>query len=125
MTGKEYTFEDSQGGRSIVKLARERLTFGFNFGPRLAAGKTLSSNEGAEASHADGSSGTVALTVVSATINATTYNDEAGIADPIAAEEGVVVVLSGGTAGVNYDLEVYATDEDGNIKAGRVRVDVI
>lgn len=123
MSDKRYTFKDGEGEHRILKLAVEEITFCFDFGPRLGSGETLTGGEATTITCDD--EATPDLTSSNVDINSTTFTDESDSSRTVAANEGVKVKLSGGTEGLMYDVVVYATDSDGDVKAGRVRVDVI
>ena len=123
MSDTRYTFTDGEGEHRIFKLAVEEITFCFDFGPRLGVGKTLASGEGVTITCVDETTPDLAASEVD--INGTTFTDESDPDRTVVASEGVLAKLSGGTEGYYYDAVVFATDSDGDVKAGRVRVDVI
>lgn len=120
---KVYTIKDGEGSTRILKLAVEEITICVNFGSRLGETETLVSGAAATVTCDDESTPT--LEAVDVRINSTEYVDESDPDRTVAADEGVLLQLTGGTEGMLYDLVVYATDSDGDVKAGRLRVDLI
>lgn len=120
---KVYTIKDGEGTTRILKLAVEEITICVNFGNRLGVGETLAS--GAAATVTCDDEATPTLEAVDVRINSAEYVDESDPDRTVAADEGVLLQLTGGTEGLLYDLVVYATDSDGDVKAGRLRVDLI
>lgn len=125
MSDKRFTFRDGEGESRIIKLPVEALTFCFDFGPRLAPGETLTSPAASSTVLVQASGTTAPLTLTDTLVNAEEFTDESDPGRVVAVGEGVQVKVAGGTRGAQYELEVSATDTDGDIKAGRIRVDVI
>lgn len=91
----------------IVKHSTESILFGFDFGPLLNSGETLSS-----VAVTGSPSG---LTIGSATVKATSWEDEL-TGETIAANEGAQARISGGTTATDYTLTATATTSDGNTR---------
>jgi hypothetical protein len=93
--------------RTLVKGSGESILFGFDFGPVLASGETLSS-----VSIAGSPSG---LTIGTVTVQSSSFTDEYD-GSTIAANEGCKARISGGTAGSDYALTATATTSAGNTR---------
>lgn len=120
---RKYTFKTGELETRIFKLPVEELTLCFDFGPRLGTGETLASDP--DASIECDAEATPDLTAASITIAGTQQVDDSDPDRIAAANECVTLKLSGGTEGLIYDLTVWATDSSGDIKAGRLQVEII
>lgn len=77
-----------------------------NFADRLGSGETLSSVENVEVPSG--------ITVTSGGVNGSTFTDKDGTT--VAANEGVLLDVSGGTAETTYEVRVRAVNSNGNDK---------
>ena len=93
--------------RILVKGSGESILFGFNFGPLLASGETLSS-----VTIAGSPSG---LTIGSAAVQGTAFTDEFD-GSTIAINEGCKVRISGGVALSDYTLTLTAATSASNTR---------
>lgn len=128
MNSKQFTFRDGEGQSKIYKLPVEALTFCFDFGPRLAEDETLEDCGATSTTFKEPEGGGTAAPLVLSNIeiNEEEFTDESDEGSPpVLEEEGVKVKMAGGTRGAQYELEVFATDSDGDVKAGRILVEVI
>ena len=91
----------------LVKASTESILFGFDFGPLLNAGETLST-----ISVSGSPSG---LTIGTPAVKATSWVDEL-TGETIAANEGAQCRISGGTSGTDYTLTATATTSDSNTR---------
>lgn len=88
----------------LAKHSAASMLFGFDFGPFLASGETLSSVS------CDAVSG---LTLGSPAVQGTSFTDEFTGAT-IAANEGCKMRISGGTNGTDYTLTMIGSTSAGN-----------
>ena len=91
----------------LVKASTESILFGFDFGPLLNTGETLST-----ITVTGSPSG---LTIGTPTVKATSWVDYL-TGETIAANEGAQCRISGGTAGSDYTLTATATTSDSNTR---------
>lgn len=93
--------------KTITKHSGESILYGFDFGPILNAGETLST-----ITVTGSPSG---LTIGTATVKATSWSDSVS-GETIAANEGAQCRISGGTSGTTYTLTATATTSDSNTR---------
>lgn len=89
--------------RTKVKSSGESILFGFDFGPLLRSGETISSVTSVTCTAASGTgTATSDLTIGTGTVNDATFeNDEGGT---VAISEGVKARISGGVNGGDYTI---------------------
>ena len=92
--------------RVLVKGSGESILYGFDFGPLLASGETLSSVSIAAVS---------GLTIGSATVQTSSFTDEFD-GSTIAANEGCKARISGGTALSDYTIVLTAATSASNTR---------
>ena len=92
----------------LVKASTESILFGFDFGPLLNTGETLTGTPTVTGSPSG-------LTIGTPTVKATSWVDYL-TGETIAANEGAQCRISGGTAGSDYTLTATATTSDGNTR---------
>lgn len=96
--------------KTLVKHSTESILFGFDFGPLLNSGETLSS-----VTVTGSPSGLTIASAGSATVKATSWSDEL-TGETIAANEGAQIRISGGTTATDYTLTATATTSAGNTR---------
>jgi hypothetical protein len=88
----------------LVKHSGASKLFGFDFGPQLASGETVSTVSCAAVS---------GITFGTPTVQSTSFSDEED-GSTVAANEGVKMRISGGTSGTDYTLTMIAVTSAGN-----------
>lgn len=94
--------------KTLVKTSGESVLFGFDFGPLLNDGETLSGIE-VSASSPSG------ITIGTPSVKATSWTDKY-TGETIAANKGGQSRISGGTDGVDYTFTATVTTSDGNTR---------
>lgn len=92
----------------LVKGSTESVLFGFDFGPLLNAGETLTGTPTLSSSPSG-------LTIGTPAVKSTSWVDYL-TGETIAANEGYQARISGGTAGSDYTLTATATTSDSNTR---------
>lgn len=93
--------------RVLVKHSGESILPGFDFGPLLQSGETLS---GVTISATPSG-----LTIGSASVQGTAFDDEYD-GSTIAANEGAKARISGGTSGIDYTITATASTSASNTR---------